>query len=133
MRCLRERESFSERGHSSIRLMTLTEISAEIATPTGPMRMRVFQPSETGKYPGVLLYSEIFQITGPIARTAAYLAGHGYVVAVPEIYHELVPMGTVLAYDQAGGEEGNRLKVTKEVSSYDADSRAALDYLKSHN
>lgn len=112
--------------------MTITENAVQIATPTGPMRMRVFNPAEPRKYPGLLLYSEIFQITRPVARTAAYLAGHGYVVAVPEIYHELVPAGTVLDYDQAGGEEGNRLKTAKEVSSYDADSRAALDYLKSH-
>jgi carboxymethylenebutenolidase len=111
--------------------MTITESTVDVKTATGPMRMRVFRPAAEGKYPGLLLFSEIFQITGPIARTGAYLAGHGYIVAVPEIYHELVPVGTVLAYDQAGGEQGNALKTAKEVSSYDADSRAALDYLKS--
>ena len=42
-------------------------------------------------------------------------------------------VGTVLPYDQAGGEQGNALKTAKEVSSYDADARAALDYLKSHD
>lgn len=94
------------------------------------MRCRVFQPAADGKFSGLLLFSEIFQITGPIARTGAYLAGHGYVVIVPEIYHELVPTGTVIAYDQAGGERGNALKTAKAVSSYDADARAALDWLK---
>jgi len=110
--------------------VTITESTVELDTATGPMRVRVFRPAADGKYPGLLLFSEIFQITGPIARTGAYLAGHGYIVAVPEIYHELVPVGTVLAYDQAGGERGNALKTAKEVSSYDADARAALDYLK---
>jgi carboxymethylenebutenolidase len=85
-----------------------------------------------GSYPGILLFSEIFQVTGPVRRAAAMLAGHGFVVAVPEIYHELEPAGTVLAYDQAGAERGNAHKVAKEVTSYDADARAALDYLKSH-
>lgn len=75
------------------------------------------------------MYSEIFQVTGPIRRTAAYLAGHGFVVAVPEIYHEFLTPGTVLAYDQAGADEGNRLKTTKQLSSYDADSKAVLDHL----
>ena len=112
--------------------MMITESTVEIPTATGSMRTRVFRPAEEGRYPGLLLYSEIFQITGPIARTGAYLAGHGYIVAVPEIYHELVPAGTVLAYDTAGGEAGNALKTAKEVSSYDADSRAALDFLKSY-
>jgi dienelactone hydrolase len=54
---------------------------ADIPTPTGPMRTYLFGPAARGKYPGVMLYSEIFQITGPIRRTLAMLAGHGYVVA----------------------------------------------------
>jgi carboxymethylenebutenolidase len=85
-----------------------------------------------GKYPGLLLYSEIFQVTGPIRRTAAFFASQGFVVAVPEIYHELEPLGTVLAYDTAGADRGNQHKITKELASYDADSRAVLDYLKTH-
>jgi len=105
---------------------------ADIPTPFGPMRTCVFRPVAEGRYPGILLYSEIFQITGPIRRTAALLAGHGFVVAVPEIYHEFLPADTVLAYDQAGADKGNELKTTKELASYDADARAALDFLKSH-
>ena len=101
-------------------------------TPFGSMQAQVFRPTAPGRYPGVLFYSEIFQITGPIRRTAAHLAGHGYVVAVPEIYHELEPAGTVLAYDEAGAERGNAHKTTKELASYDADARAVLDYLTGH-
>ena len=71
-------------------------------------------------------------MTGPIRRTAALLAGHGFVVAVPEIYHEFLPAGTVLAYDQAGADKGNELKTTKELTSYDDDARAVLNFLKSH-
>ncbi len=58
------------------------------------MRTYVFRPAAEGKYPGVVLFSEIFQVTGPIRRMAAMIAGHGYVVAVPEVYHELEPAGT---------------------------------------
>jgi carboxymethylenebutenolidase len=105
---------------------------ADIPTPTGPMRTYVLRPGAPGKYPGVLLYSEIFQVTGPIGRTAALLAGHGFVVAVPEIYHELEPAGTVLPYDTAGADRGNANKIAKEISAYDADSRAALDFLAAH-
>jgi carboxymethylenebutenolidase len=94
------------------------------------MRTYFFQPAAEGKYPGVVLYSEIFQATGPIRRTAALIAGHGYVVAVPEVYHELEPLGTVLAYDQAGADKGNEDKYAKELSSYDSDAQAALDHLK---
>src|SRR5438128_4744530 len=103
--------------------------SSDIHTSTGPMRTYLFRPVAEGRYPGLVLYSEIFQLTGPIRRTAAMLASHGFVVAVPEIYHELEPLGTVLAYDEAGAERGNRHKITKALSSYDSDERAALDFL----
>ncbi len=106
--------------------------SIDLSTPYGPMRTYVFRPVAPGKYPGLLLYSEIFQVTGPIRRTAAYFASQGFIVAVPEIYHELEPAGTVIPYDTAGADRGNKHKTTKELASYDADARAVLDYLKSH-
>ena len=108
------------------------EESVDISTPTGLMRTGIFRPAEEGSYPGLILFSEIFQITAPIRRMAALLAGNGYVVAVPEVYHELEPAGTVLAYDTAGADRGNADKTTKEVAGYDADARSVLDFLKSH-
>ena len=106
------------------------ELAVDLATPTGPMRTHMFRPAAEGKYPAVVLFSEIFQATGPIRRFAAFIAGHGYIVAVPEVYHELEPAGTVLAYDQAGSDKGNADKYAKPVSSYDSDARALLDHLK---
>jgi carboxymethylenebutenolidase len=112
--------------------MTITEPQTlELTTPSGPMRTLIFRPSAGGRYPGLVLFSEIFQITGPIRRTAALLAGHGFIVAVPEIYHEFEQAGAVLAYDQAGADRGNQLKTTKELAAYDADARAVLDHLAS--
>src|SRR5277367_3849393 len=112
--------------------MTIIELDpVDLSTPTGPMRTRLFAPAAAGKYPGLLLYSEIFQITAPIRRTAAFLAGHGFIVAVPEIYHEFEPAGSVLGYDQAGADRGNALKIAKELTAYDADARAVLDHLAS--
>ena len=88
------------------------------------MHTYLFRPAAERRYPCLVLYSEIFQVTGPIRRVAAMLASHGFVVAVPEIYHELEPAGTVLAYDGASAECGNRYKMTKPLSSYDADACA---------
>src|SRR6201993_1685579 len=104
----------------------------DLATPTGSMRTYVLRPVADGQYPGLVMFSEIFQVTGPIRRTASMLAGHGFVVAVPEIFHELETPGTVLPYDQAGADRGNADKFGKELASYDADARVALNYLKSH-
>src|SRR4051812_279026 len=111
--------------------MTLREPEAvDLSTPSGPMRTYLFRPQAPGKYPGILLYSEIFQVTAPIRRTAALLAGHGFVVAVPEIYHEFEPAGAVFAYDQAGADRGNALKTCKTIAAYDDDARAVLSHLK---
>jgi len=113
-------------------MVILDTETVDLHPVAGPMRTAIFRPREAGRYPGVLLYSEIFQITGPIRRTAAWLAGNGFVVAVPEIYHELEPAGTVLHYDEAGAKRGNDHKIAKELSSYDSDARCVLDYLKPH-
>ena len=113
--------------------MTIREPEVvEISTAHGPMRSLVFRPTGDALHPGVVLYSEIFQITAPIRRTAAFLAGHGFIVAVPEVYHEFLPAGTVLAYDQAGADKGNELKYAKELASYDDDARAAVKFLQKH-
>lgn len=109
--------------------MILQDEFHDIATPTGLMRTHLFRPVAPGRYPGLLLYSEIFQVTGPIRRTAALLAGHGFVVAVPEIYHEFEDAGVALAYDTEGTARGNELKTTKALAAYDSDARAALDFL----
>jgi carboxymethylenebutenolidase len=101
----------------------------DLSTPNGPMRTHIVRPAGPGRYPGILVYSEIFQVTAPVHRMAVMLAGQGYVVAVPEIYHEFEPLGTVLKYDQAGSDRGNELKTTKELKAYDDDARAVLAHL----
>ena len=110
--------------------MIIQEDVVDLATPTGPMRTYLLHPVAPGHYPGILFYSEIYQVTGPVRRTAAMLAGQGFVVSVPEVYHELEPLGTVLAYDAPDTERGNTHKYAKTVAAYDSDARAAFDHLK---
>jgi carboxymethylenebutenolidase len=110
-------------------MLTLDSETIDLPTPSGPMRTCIFRPAPEGRFPGVVLFSEIFQITGPIRRAARFLAGHGYLVAVPEIFHELEAPGAVLAYDEPGAARGNAHKIAKPIAAYDADARAALDFL----
>jgi len=109
--------------------MILEQSSVDLATSRGGMRTYVYTPKAGSPRPGLVLFSEIFQRTGPIGRMAALLAGHGFVVAVPEIFHELEAAGTVLGYDQAGADAGNRHKVGKTTQQYDEDARVVLDHL----
>ncbi len=110
--------------------MILTEDHVDLATPTGTMRTYRVRPAHAGKFPGLVLFSEIFQVTGPILRTARLLASQGYIVAIPEIFHEFEAPGTPLPYTPEGTDKGNRYKIEKELSGYDQDARAVLDHLK---
>ncbi len=111
--------------------MLVQDDAVDIDTKHGPMRSYIYRPQAAGKYPAIIFFSEIFQQTAPIYRTARILAGHGFVVAVPEIFHELNPLGTVLDYDDAGKDKGNQDKISKTLDSYDADVQALVDYLPS--
>ena len=58
---------------------------------------------------------EIFATTGPIARAAATLACHGFVVAVPEFFHEWIAAGTALTYTPEDTAKGNSYKVRRAL------------------
>ncbi|GAN88719.1 dienelactone hydrolase family protein [Komagataeibacter intermedius] len=113
-------------------MIILSDETADIPTPSGMMRMHVFRPAIAGRFPGIVLFSEIYQVTAPIRRLAAMMAGLGHVVCVPEVYHEYEPAGTVLAYDKPGTDRGNFLKHEKSLAAYDHDARAALDWLAAY-
>jgi carboxymethylenebutenolidase len=100
----------------------------DLPTPAGMMRVHRFLPKE-GEWPAVILYSEIYQMTGPIQRLAARLACEGFEVLVPEVYHEYEAAGTVLAYDKEGTDRGNFLKSEKPVSGFDSDAQALIDFV----
>jgi len=107
----------------------------DLDTPTGPMRTYIYTPvSQKGraKFPGLLLYPEIFQQTGPIVRLSMQFASHGYVVMAPEIYHDHEPPGTVLSYDDAGRDKGNAYKHKTKLSSFDDGAKRVIKALKEH-
>jgi carboxymethylenebutenolidase len=105
----------------------------DLETPTGVMRTYIHRPVNEGSYPAILFYSEIFQQTGPIERAARLMASHGYAVLVPEVFHELNPIGTVLGYDDAGRDKGNADKAAKDVQGYDTDNVAMIEFLKTQD
>lgn len=114
--------------------MLIQNYQIDIETATGTMRCYVYHPkldadNADKQYPGILFYSEIFQQTSPIRRSAQIMAGHGFVVLVPEVFHELNPIGTVLGYDDAGRDKGNADKAAKTLEAHDSDTQAMLAYL----
>ncbi|MGF1537513.1 MAG: dienelactone hydrolase family protein [Elainellaceae cyanobacterium] len=95
------------------------------------MRVYVAAPEPAGRYPGIAFYSDIYQLGGPITRLADRLAGYGYVVAAPEIFHRLEPAGTVLEPTEIGKLRGNDAARRTAIAEYDADTNAVLGWLES--
>ena len=112
--------------------MVVTTETVDVKADGKPMRMVITAPRAEGRYPPLLVYSDIFQITGAQRRVSTRLAGYGFVVATPEIYHRIEPAGTALAFDDAGRTRGMEGAKRTAVAEFDADCRVALDWLAAH-
>ena len=81
----------------------------DLPTPEGVLDCYVFEPAGTGPWPAVVLYMDAFGIRADLDVMAARLAGAGYVVAVPNLYHR---SGAFAPFDPAlvaaGGAERDR-------------------------
>ena len=90
--------------------MLIAESYVDIPTKAGdstghPMRLFVFHPCipshPKARFPGVVVFSEIYQVTGPVQRFARQIASHGYIAVAPSSYHEFTGPEP-LAYDGPG-------------------------------
>ena len=108
--------------------MLITESHVDLPTkstgPTGhPMRLFVFHPTVPShphaRFPGVVVFSEIYQVTGPVQRFARQIASHGYIAVAPSSYHEFTGPEP-LAYDGPGTDAGNewKIKKTKDTTKF---------------
>lgn len=113
--------------------MIITAAYVNIPVAGKSMRSFVAAPKAEGNYPGILFYSDIFQLTGPTLRSCLRLAGYGFVVAAPEIYHRLEPAGLVIPFDDSGRTRGLEDAARTSVADFDEDGRAAIDYLTRHS
>ena len=109
--------------------MVLTQEYVDVPVGKRAMRTFVAAPASSGTYPGVVFYTDIFQLTESSLRWAVRLAGYGFVVAVPEIYHRIEPAGTVLGFDDEGKARGQADAEATPTADFDADVSAALDWL----
>ena len=65
-------------------------------------------------------------------RACIRLAGYGFVVAAPEIYHRIEQPGWAPPFDDAGRAKGLENANQTDVAAFDADARATLDFLSKH-
>src|SRR3954468_6711639 len=105
------------------------KVRGDDVTVAGGIRARVIQPVGDDEWPGLLLYTDIFQLTESTLRTARRLAAAGFVVCVPEIYPHGELAGGALECDDAGKAAGLAGAAATPTASFDADRATVLDYL----
>ncbi len=110
--------------------MQITKRNVELRVNDSLMRVYVASPKVAGVYPGIVFYSDIYQLGEPIIRLANYLAGYGYIVAAPEIFHRIEPIGLVIEPDDLGRMRGNDNARRTLIADYDADCYAVIEFLK---
>ena len=103
-----------------------------IAGNGGTLRTFVVAPKHDGEFPGILCYSDIFQLAGPMLRVCTRLAGYGFVVAAPEIYGRIEPAGAAIPFDDAGRVRGMEDAGKMPAAHFDEDARSVLDWLLEH-
>lgn len=131
LRLLGRSNEISSISFGDNQLIVNTE-NADLTVDGSAMRVFVATPKHEGRFPGIIFYSDIFQLTGPMIRAATRLAGYGFVVAAPEIYHRIESPGNAIPFDDAGRDRGLGNAARTTVAEFDADCRATLDWLKAN-
>ena len=108
----------------------LHEDEAPVPASGYQIRSVVVRPAGEGRWPGVLLYTDIFQLTESTLRTARRLASAGFVVCAPEIYPRGPLAGVALEFDDAGKQAGLAGAAATTTAQFDADRAAVLDHLE---
>jgi len=109
------------------------KVREDDVTVAGDIRTRVIRPVGDGEWPGLLLYTDIFQLTESTLRTARRFAAEGFVCCVPEIYPHGELAGVALDFDDAGKQAGLAGAAATPTASFDADRTAVLDHLVARN
>src|SRR4051812_16902652 len=107
----------------------------EVLVPASGHNIRsvVLSPVGEGPWPGVLLYTDIFQVTESTLRTARRLASAGFVVYLPEIYPRGELAGVALEFDDDGKQAGLAAAAGTTTAQFDADRVAVLDFLENRD
>jgi carboxymethylenebutenolidase len=109
--------------------MKVHEEEVRLAGPDCEIRSIVLRPVGAGRWPGVLFFTDIFQLTESTLRTARRLASAGFVVCVPEIYPRGPLAGVALEFDDAGKQAGLAGAAGTTAAQFDGDREAAVGYL----
>ena len=114
--------------------MLIRDSHVDLQTSSNAMRVHIFTPhlqyAPDARFPGVVVFSEIYQVTPPVERLCRAIAGQGFIVACPSSYHEFE--GTrAMSYSAEDTDLGNKYKIQKTLAAYDEDSDLTIAHLRS--
>jgi carboxymethylenebutenolidase len=109
--------------------MKTTSERINVKVGAASMPAYVAKPEGQGKWPGVVVFQEIFGVNRHIRNVTDRVAAEGYVAIAPEIFHRWAP-GLELGYDATGLGKGIELMGKVKASDLIADTRATVDALK---
>ena len=97
----------------------------------GSMRAALYRPEKTPA-PGVVILQEIFGVNEFVKWIAARLAGDGFTVIAPDLYHRIEP-GISLGYGEADLKKALEHYRSLDQNAAQADAEAAVAALRSHD
>ena len=97
------------------------------------MRAFIASPDAEAKFPGILIYSDIFQLSTSLLSFCKRLASYGFVVAAPEIFHRHEAAGVVLEQNDEGRARGARNALATTIEEFDLDAQAVIEFLQNHS
>jgi carboxymethylenebutenolidase len=97
-------------------------IDAYLAYPTE-------SSTETGVFPAVIVFQEIFGVNHHIRDVTERIAKEGYVAIAPALYQRLAP-GFETDYTAQSIERGRAYKVQTKAAELVSDTQATINYLK---
>lgn len=113
--------------------MSIYEIKASaVSFPNGDLSLDAYvaQPTNTGLFPAVIVFQEIFGVNHHIRDVTERIAREGYVAIAPALYQRIAP-GFEMGYTPEAIEIGRAYKMQTKAEQLISDTQATIDYLKS--
>lgn len=112
--------------------MNIRSERVQITVGAASMPAYLSRPDDGGKYPGVLVFQEIFGVNPHIRSIADRVAAEGYVALAPEAFYRDAP-GIELGYDSQGLTRGIELMSALTPEKILADITSAYDWLRTRD
>ena len=75
------------RSAETVKCPGVNQHRVDLQTEDGTLDTYVYQPNGSGSWPAIVMYMDAFGIRPQLGEMAERLASHGYVVALPNLYH----------------------------------------------